>query len=296
VVQIDAARRDAWLVQEHSLKVLKRLVLACDREGIDLLPVKGILSARTLYADVSERVISDIDVRVRPRDVRRVERLARGEGWTVIHRMHAYSNLVLAIDGRDVDVEAHMGPPGVCTITVDTLIARATREDRTFGFSALVMDPHDHALLLVLNAFKDHMATAMAWAIDDLSKVVRAPWFDTATLVERAESGQVRTVLWIVADWMARFMADEVWEAVRDRMGGPSRTAFTSAHLWFESIGGPGQFPLRVLSRFASDAHRQWPHALGRTLAWQIEAWFSQLGQTPWKRGVTFPPKPRTRT
>lgn len=283
-------QRAAWLVQEHALSVLKRLVRACEQEGVDVVPVKGILSARTLYEDVSERVITDIDVRVLPRDLRRVERLARQRGWRVAYHMRAYDNVLLEIDGRDVDVEAHFGMPGGSTLTVRDLISRSTREERTYGFPVLVPDPHDHALLLVLNAFKDHMAQAMAWAIEDLSRVVRATWFDEATLVERARSGSVLTPLWIVADWMSRYMRDEAWRALRDRLGAPPRSGFASAHLWLESIGARGELPLRVLSRFGSDAPRRWPVALGRTLAWQLEVWLSQLGPSPWTRGVTVPP------
>ncbi len=264
---------------------------ACDAVGIDVVAVKGILSARTLYDDISERVISDVDVRVRPRDVSRVERLAREQKWTIVSRTHAYNNLVVVIDGRHVDVEAHVGPPGVCTLTIDELIMRATREDRTFGFSAWVADPHDHALVLVLNAFKDHMAQAMAWAIGDLSKLLDAPWFDEAELIARAKEARAETVLWIVADWMARFMSDDAWGDLRDRMGKPARAGFASAHLWLESIGSAGEFPLRVLARFASDSPRQWGHAFARLVAWQAEVWASQMGATPWRRGVTKPPE-----
>lgn len=288
---IDETSRGAWIVQEHSLRVLESVVRACEADGVAVLPVKGILSARTLYADVAERVISDIDVRVRKGNVERVERIARREGWTLVNRMWSYDNLVLRVDGRFVDVEAHVGPPGVCALTIDTMMSRASLERRTFGFPALVADPHDHAVLLLVNAFKDHMATAMSWAIDDLVRLIRAPWFDESVLLERARAAKVETIVWIVAEWMSRFMSDEAWGALRDRIGPPPRTAFASAHLWLESH--KRELPLRVLSRFASDRPRLWLSAVGHLTAWQLEVWWSQLGPGPWRRGVTSPPRPR---
>ena len=101
-------RRGAWLVQEHSLSVLRRVVAACDEAAIAVVPVKGILSARTLYPDIADRVITDVDLRVLPRDLGRVQALAQASGWEVGYRMRAYDNLTLRIDGRDIDVEAHL--------------------------------------------------------------------------------------------------------------------------------------------------------------------------------------------
>ena len=281
---VDETRRGAWIVQEHSLKVLERVVRACAADGVDALPVKGILSARTLYDDVADRVISDIDVRVRPRDLERVARIARREGWTVVHRMRAYDNLVLRVDGREVDVEAHIGPPGLCSLEIDTMISRATRESRTFGFPALVADPHDHAVVLIVNAFKDHMVHALRWAIVDLERLVRAPWFDASTLLRRASESGVDTIVWIVADWMSRFMNDVEWRALRERMGAPLRAGFASGHLWLEGLGPRGELPLRLLSRFGNDTPKRWPTAIVRMLAWQAEVWASQLDANPWRR------------
>lgn len=293
------ATRDDWLVQVHALTVLHAFVTACDREGIDVLPVKGILSARTLYADVAERTITDVDVRVRPRDVRRVARLARERGWPVLDSSRAYGMVVVEIDGVCVDVEDHVGAPATCSLTVDAMLGRASRDERTFGFSALVADPHDHALLLMANAFKDHLSQAMAWSIEDLSRLARAPWLDVPTLLSRARDADMSTLVWLVADWMADAMANDAWADVRARMGRPARAGFVSMHQWLESLGPRGWFALRVLARFVSDDAQRYPSAGARLALWKVERWASLLTDTPYRPGRNSPPvlvRPRARS
>jgi hypothetical protein len=289
----EGTAQSRWLMQLHCERVLGTLLQACDEAAIDVLPVKGIVSARTLYADVSERTLTDIDVRVRRRDLTRIVALARRHGFQLGAGTRSYGNATLFVDGRPIDVESHFGAPGVSRVSVETVMARATRTRGVFPFSCLIADPHDHALLLVMNAYKDHMSQAMAWAIRDLERVVRAPWFERDILFSRAAEAGVRTMLWIVADWMAREMLDDAWAELRAAIGNPPRPHFIAMHQRLQGATGRGELALRVLSRFGSDAPAQWLRAGAKMAGWQAEAWLSQLGDRPYSRGVVVPARTR---
>ena len=57
----------------------------------------------------------------------------------------------------------------------------------------------------------------MPWALDDLETIVER--LDVETFVRRVEDADMRTMTWIVADWMARERSSEAWATVRQRLG-----------------------------------------------------------------------------
>ena len=65
-----------WFDHQRAARALQALLEVTEPEGIPLLPVKGALLARTLYADVTERPITDLDLRVRRADLQ-----GTGEHW-----------------------------------------------------------------------------------------------------------------------------------------------------------------------------------------------------------------------
>jgi hypothetical protein len=93
--------------------VLAGVLAAFDEAKIEALPVKGIITATQLYADVRERPLTDIDLRVAPRDLARVVAVAERHGWAVHRVSPRYGNVVFDMGGLSVDVEAAVGPPGL---------------------------------------------------------------------------------------------------------------------------------------------------------------------------------------
>ncbi len=209
------------------LRAARTFIEACDAEGIPVLPVKGIVSAYTLYDDPAERMLTDVDVRVAPRDVARVARLASRKGWPIVQRLHSYVNVVAAIDHVCIDVEGHVGPPGMCRLQVTDMIQRATHS-REHGFDCLVPDFHDHAVVLVVNVFKDKLLKSFSWSVRDLERVVLHPLFDADALVARLREAKCTTIGWVVADWMSRSHGSRAWEMMRDRLQ-PGRQLYLSA-------------------------------------------------------------------
>jgi hypothetical protein len=207
-----------WMRHASARGVLQQVTSAFEERGIPLLPVKGIITAHALYDDVAARTISDIDLRVSRRHFRQVPRIARSLGWSTETPGPVLWQTVLKVGGWEVDVECTLGPPGLCALSVENLIRRAHRCVEPFGFPHLQPELNDHALILVINAFKDGLYP-MPWALEDLQRIATHEHFDAEIVVARASEGRVASALWIVADWLVEAHGAGEWRAVRDRIG-----------------------------------------------------------------------------
>lgn len=229
----------AWARRASAQAVLERVVAACGTEGIRVLPVKGIVTAGLLYEEPAARHIRDIDVRVAPADLGSLRRIARSRGWPYRASSPRLFEAVLVVDGWEVDVECSIGPPGLCAVTVDAAMQRAMAI--ATPFQHLEPELHDHALILVLNAFKDGLRVT-PWALQDLLRIVRHERFDSVVLVSRARQGGVLSVLWIVADWLSRQERAEGWRDVRERVGPvPPSASVAAVYGYLQRHGWPGK-------------------------------------------------------
>jgi Uncharacterised nucleotidyltransferase len=212
-------RRATWVRYEMGVNALRQVVDALGEARIDVLPVKGIVTAHQLYDDVADRPMSDIDVRIRRADFSRALDMGRARGWPIIEHTPRFWEGAFLLPGIMVELESTIGPPGLCSLTVDELLARASRIVGPFGFEHFEPELNDHALMLCINAFKDRLFALNRWALDDLTRIVRHSEFDATLVARRACVGGVATAVWIVADWLARELGADRWCEVRDRIG-----------------------------------------------------------------------------
>jgi hypothetical protein len=249
--------------------VLEDVATELGRAGVDTLAVKGIVTATWLYADPSERPLGDVDVRIRPADFGEAYRVCQRAGWDVSRRVWTYRNLTLTVKGFPVDVESYVGPPGLAALAVTEMFDRATRDPGGFW----VPEPHDHAVLLTVNVFKDKLTRAFPWSLDDAERVVRAKGIDVGMFVERLRQARVMALGWVVADWMVRERKSEGWGEVLARIErtGRPRPRFTRVVRDLVARDDPFSLPLRLLARMASDDPTRWPGAILRSAAWEIE-------------------------
>jgi hypothetical protein len=275
----------AWAAHVVHLRAARTFLEACEAEGIPALPVKGIVTAYTLYDDPAERPLTDVDVRVVPRDVRHVVRLCRKRGWPIVQRMRTYANVVAMVDGVAIDVEAHVGPPGMCDLRVSSMLERARWSD-ALGFRARLPDFTDHAVLLVVNAFKDKLAGAFQWAIRDLDELPSRGRLDD--FAARVRDSGVVTIACVVADWMLAVRAVEAWRPLRDSLGPLPRPRYAAALRHALELDRAG-LRARILSRMGADDPMRRLRALTTMMAWRLEAAASQLGKTPYHRGHVTP-------
>jgi hypothetical protein len=222
----------AWAQQMLAAQALRIVVEGLAPHGIPVLPIKGVVTARTLYDDVAARPVRDVDVRLCRSDFARAVAIGRARGW---HKLHValLGQVMWSVAGVDVDVKSELGPPGLCATSVAEIIARAEERTGTFGFRHLEPEWNDHALMLVLNVFKDGL-NAMPWAIEDLRRIAKGPRFDAGALAARAHAGGVATALWVVARWLVETQGANAWREVTGRMGErpPSARAARVYALW----------------------------------------------------------------
>jgi hypothetical protein len=259
-----SAARTNWMRHAAAPWMLRQVASAFEAEGIPILPVKGVLTAHLLYEDAAARPLPDIDLRVRRRDFAGALRIARARGWGAQTRSPVLWSAMLKVDGIEVDLEASIGPPGLCALRVEDVFDRATECVAPFGFRHRQPAITDHTLILVLNAFKDGLCP-MRWAVEDLIRIVDHPELDTEDLLARAREGRISSALWIVADWLARDHDAAGWRAIRDRVGPrpPSRRVMSA----YAFLLRGGFRPKPALFVTAASSDDGWRGASGLVLA-----------------------------
>jgi hypothetical protein len=258
---LDLARERAR--HEHARLALERVLTDCREGGIEVLPVKGVLTAYLWYPDVGLRPIRDVDLRVRPEDLARVERTGLRAGWRLLGRSWAYGTLAFDVLGFLVEFESHVGPPGLCGLRVDDMLCRGLARADVFGVRHLQPEIHDHALLLCVNAFKDKLIDAPRGAVRDLELVPEQSGFSPQRLIDLAHESGAVNITWIVATWLARTRRSAAWSDIRDRLGRRApRPLYAFIFERAIASASPPRRVLRLLARAGADRPGQRLRAL----------------------------------
>jgi hypothetical protein len=261
-----------WIQQELAVELLREVSRRCGAASIPFLPVKGVVTARLLYEDVAEREMLDVDLRIRPQDFDRFRRVAREAGWRCVTVSRIYRNLGYEFPGLPLEVEAGIGPPGLCALTVEAMQRRASPFVFAPGLSLLAPEIHDHAVVLVVNVFKDKMTAAFPRAVADVERIALKPSFSVETFVERALESRVTTIAWLVAGWLES-RGSAPWGAVRALLERRARVRRPYAHLFRRLLPRADRNPLalRILARVGGDTPMMQARALATALAWELE-------------------------
>jgi hypothetical protein len=221
----------SWIQHEYATEALRATVDLLARHGIEALPVKGVVLARSLYADLAERPMVDIDLRVRPRDFRRLVRVLREGGYELDWSSTHVGAVRMRRRGILIEFESAVGPPGACGLTVDAMLSRARWHEEAGGLRFREPEIHDHAILLCLNVFKDFLRTR-PWALEDLRRIVRAPGFHDPTFLARCGSSGVITAAFAVASFLAR-RGDSRWTELAGALSASHpRRAYLALYRW----------------------------------------------------------------
>jgi hypothetical protein len=216
-----------WVRHRLAVEALRRVLAAFEGRGIRVLPVKGIILAHTLYENVTDRPMADVDLRIRPSDLRNAKRVAREHGWDVRITSKQLGTFEFDVGGMLVDVETTVGPPGVCAIGVAEMLERSAERTEPLGVRHREPEIHDHALLLCVNAFKDKLPNTLPWAATDLVRIAELAEFDPDAMVARAREARLTTMVWLVAEWLSNESnTATAWVRVLERLGDEPRRRF----------------------------------------------------------------------
>jgi hypothetical protein len=265
-------RPRTWLFHQIAADLLRDVAARCEAAAIPLLPVKGVVTAHLLYGDVADRPLTDVDIRIRPRDFLRFRRLGRASGWRCVRVARTYHNLIYDFPGLSLDVEGHVGPPGLCALTVEAMLSRAVATDLA-GLRLPVPEVHDHAVLLVVNVFKDKLGAAASHAIADVERIVEHPSFDRATFLERVIESRIATITWLVAGWMESQRGSSRWGGIRALLEQRRSIRRLYGRLFHSLLPGASvkAMALRLLARVGADNPMMQGKALLGAFAWELE-------------------------
>lgn len=257
---------------EHGLIALREVVTIAMEAGVTALPVKGIVTGALLYESAGERFIRDVDLRVEPASFARLTHALRAAGYTQVSASRAYADAIFVVRGMPVEIETHVSAIGLVSTPVRTLIARGVEAPGDFGVRCLVPELHDHALLLVANAYKDKIFQAHRGAVEDLRRIVRARDFDPQTLAERAREGHACLITWVTANVLAHETGDARWREIAERLD-RSLPRRRHAERVLRAIETREASTLRgaLLVRAGSDRRIDAVHALFRMGGWALE-------------------------
>lgn len=261
---------------QDALGALGAVLSTLEAAGVAALAVKGIVLAYELHADVAERPMSDVDLRILPRDLWRTYRAMKRRGFPCYWTSRQLGALVFRVGRTLVEFEASIGPPGLCAISVARMLSRSTERVVSADLRIRQPDLHDHAILMVVNAFKDKMVKCPEWSLDDLVRI--GARIEPEMFLRRVEEARLRAVTWIVADWMARERGSAPWGMLRERLGtSPPRPEYVRAMIrMIDEAEENHSLRVRVLARLGSDSRMGQLGALAATCAGTV---FSSIAQ-----------------
>lgn len=256
-----------WAKQSMCRVALERTLAVLGDADVDALPVKGVITTPLLYEDNAHRDIADVDLRIRPGDRRRAMQALSRAGFPLLHGSKQWGAFETVVERMLVELETSVGPPGLCGLPVDTMLAHARRGARGY----LEPELHEHALLLCVNVFKDKLARARRHSLEDVQRIARLEAFNDSAFIRVVHDARSTTLVWLVADFLAR-QGDPRWAEIRDALGRPRRV-YAAAYRALVRSRLRGRFLLPLVARAASDAPLERARAValgaaGTTMWW----------------------------
>lgn len=207
---------DPWLERSHRhlagtffenvilADQLLRVVRALEGAGAEVLPVKGVVLAESVYGNLGLRPAADIDVLVRRADLPSARTALRSLGFAqepnpdfghVHHALHDPPYFAQAA-GLTVCVELHwrLWAPHLFPLEVDRLWDRAVLT-QVRGASIRTLSPEDTLLHLVIHRSRTSLRLRLVCDVAELLRRHTAT-LDWAYILREAHRGAARTALY----------------------------------------------------------------------------------------------------
>jgi hypothetical protein len=152
-------------------EVLRDVAAVLAREGIPVMPLKGVLFQLLLYGDPAERALLDVDVLVPRRCFGRAIRALIRAGFRP--RSASVSLIEGALwspRGMLVDLHRQLFSRGRYKLSTDAVFRRATRDDRLLGVPLQLAHPHDTAAHLIGKFVSDHEGSEPLQRLEELAR------------------------------------------------------------------------------------------------------------------------------
>lgn len=152
-------------------EVLRDLAGVLAKEGIAVMPLKGVLFQLLLYGDPAERTLLDVDVLVPRRCFgRAIQALIRAGYRPRSASVSMIEGALWSPRGMLVDLHRQLFSRGRYKLSTDAVFRRATRDDRLLGVPLQLAHPHDTAAHLIGKFVSDHEGTEPLQRLDELAR------------------------------------------------------------------------------------------------------------------------------
>jgi hypothetical protein len=250
-------------LQQFALDVIGSVSRRLAGAGIPFVATKGIVTARQLYASPSERPLSDIDLLVAEDDLDRVCATLSDAEFDRRERFRSYRVAVFNHRGIGIDIKGVVGPTGLCALPARAVI-EASVDGASLGLPCRVPSLEHHALLLLINAYKDRLACVDAPATEDLRRLLDLEALPIDRFVAQCDAGHVRAIAWITVRWLRRTGPLARGREIEAALAPPPRASFSR---WVDALVASGAQGARwsvVPLRAAGD---RWPD-VAKSLRW----------------------------
>jgi hypothetical protein len=184
------------------VRALADVVALADSVGASVAPVKGVVLARWLYSDLTQRPYTDLDILIVRAHLPAMAAAVAARGWPIRQQSAEMGELEFSVGRVVVEVHGEFGRRDLSRLTNEEVLARATVDRVTFPFEILHLDDADHFLLLVANVTKKGFVYANLHTPGDLERLLVRLEPRWGELLARIEAARVMTAVATVGTWM----------------------------------------------------------------------------------------------
>jgi hypothetical protein len=220
------------------VRALAQVVEAAKEAGVAIAPVKGVVLARWIYADVFERPYRDLDLLISREGFSAMRSAVEARGWPMQHQSLEMGELEFTVDRVVVEVHAEFGRRDLCRLTTGEVLARARPDRGTFPFEVLRVDEIDHFFLLVANVTKKAFTYANPHQPADLERLLGRLEPRWRELADRAGAARFMSALRNVSSWMAEVHGSALFARFVHGLPRARRRPMSAAVRWHRRAAG----------------------------------------------------------
>lgn len=140
--------------------------------AIDMVPLKGVILQRTVYEDVADRDLTDVDILVPHRRFPSARNALLRAGARSVQR-RSLAEILQIPGGLTLDLHHDFFRHFEYRFHQGEVLERATANTSVFGFVVRILEPHDHYAYLLGKFVSDHGDVTMAHRWRDLTRLQR---------------------------------------------------------------------------------------------------------------------------
>jgi Flp pilus assembly protein TadD len=198
---LDAFQIHAGEIAERNFSLfaeLNRLTMALNASGVEIIPLKGPVTAIQAYGNLGARAFRDLDFLVRDADLMPALRVLRGLGYdrqpgltpaqlSMIHRIQGQEVMTHAAMGLVVEPHTRLTSAKFGLDIDHAGLWRRARPASVNGHTMLTLAPEDHFILLAIHGGKE-LWWRINWACDIAAFVSAHPHLAWAAILERSRA------------------------------------------------------------------------------------------------------------